>query len=590
MKEVIKVQIIISIMVVIIPGFVFGQIPQLINYQGILVDPITGDPVADASYEMVFSIYDVASGGSAIWTETKNVQTQNGLYSVLLGSTTPLTATILSGTEKYLGIKVGTDTEMTPRKRIVSVAYAIVSDNAYSLGGKVAIEYPTKSELSISDGDPPNHGSNLVNWDNLTEVPPGFADGVDDVGTGSGGWIDDGAVVRLETGTDNVGIGTSDPDGNKLNVVGGSSTAIGASSSGSNAIHAYANSGGGFAAGNFTASGEGTYGVWVQSSDYDALYAHSGTGYAINAFSDGGTAIRSNGIVHSTAGGFKFPDGTTQTTASTAGTPAWYLTGNGGTTPGTNFLGTTDNKALELKVRNFRALRLEPNETSPNLVGGFNGNNVTPGIYGATIGGGGQGGNVNSITGSFSTVAGGEGNSASSDRAFVGGGQDNTASSSFTTVGGGWVNNANGPYNIVGGGSNNTANGQYAFIGGGSGNTTNGNGPTLAGGTDNTINADNATIAGGLGNEVTADFGIIAGGGRSDPYDPNTRNKVTDEYGTIGGGGNNLAGNENGDQDDAQYATVSGGTGNAARSYASTVAGGSYNTADGDSGWATVSG
>ncbi len=39
----------------------------------------------------------------------------------------------------------------------------------------------------------------------------------------------------------------------------------------------------------------------------------------------------------------------------------WSLNGNSGTTPGTNFLGTTDNQALELKVNGQRALRIEPN-------------------------------------------------------------------------------------------------------------------------------------------------------------------------------------------------------------------------------------
>ena len=33
--------------------------------------------------------------------------------------------------------------------------------------------------------------------------------------------------------------------------------------------------------------------------------------------------------------------------------------------PGTNFLGTTDNKALELKVNGQRALRLEPTRAAP---------------------------------------------------------------------------------------------------------------------------------------------------------------------------------------------------------------------------------
>ena len=42
----------------------------------------------------------------------------------------------------------------------------------------------------------------------------------------------------------------------------------------------------------------------------------------------------------------------------------WQLGGNGGTTAGVNFVGTTDNQALELKVNGIRALRLEPNASS----------------------------------------------------------------------------------------------------------------------------------------------------------------------------------------------------------------------------------
>src|SRR5881296_2316119 len=38
----------------------------------------------------------------------------------------------------------------------------------------------------------------------------------------------------------------------------------------------------------------------------------------------------------------------------------WRLDGNSGTIPGTQFLGTTDTNALELKVNNSRVLRIEP--------------------------------------------------------------------------------------------------------------------------------------------------------------------------------------------------------------------------------------
>jgi len=208
--------IIVSLILMILVGITMAQVPQLINYQGVLIDPATGDPVADASYEMVFSIYDVESGGTAIWTETKNVDTQNGLYSVMLGTTspTPITSVFLGGSVRYLGIKVGDDPEMTPRKQIVSVAYAIVSKEAGKLDGHEASEFATKSELSTADGDPPNQGSNQVSWDNLNDVPPGFADGVDNEGTGGDNdWTISGNDMYSAV-SGNVGIGTNNPSAN----------------------------------------------------------------------------------------------------------------------------------------------------------------------------------------------------------------------------------------------------------------------------------------------------------------------------------------------------------------------------------------
>ena len=66
-------------------------------------------------------------------------------------------------------------------------------------------------------------------------------------------------------------------------------------------------------------------------------------------------------------------------TGCTATSSDWGLTGNAGTVDGTNFLGTTDNVALEMKVSNVRAFRIEPHATSPNIIGGYFGNTVTAG-------------------------------------------------------------------------------------------------------------------------------------------------------------------------------------------------------------------
>ncbi|MFQ5854547.1 MAG: hypothetical protein ACE5LU_02730 [Anaerolineae bacterium] len=112
-------------------------VPALISYQGRLLDG-AGDPVADGPYTMIFRLYDVATGGAPLWTETKSVTVAGGLFTTLLGDTTALDLGIFDGRDLWLGVQVGADPEMTPRQRIVSVPYAIFSQDADTLDGSHA--------------------------------------------------------------------------------------------------------------------------------------------------------------------------------------------------------------------------------------------------------------------------------------------------------------------------------------------------------------------------------------------------------------------------------------------------------------------
>ena len=243
--------------------------------------------------------------------------------------------------------------------------------------------------------------------------------------------------------------------------------------------------------------------------------------------------------------------------ACATGGSAWSLAGNAGTTPGSHYLGTSDNKALELKVNAARALRLEPNATSPNLVGGYLGNQATTGAAGATIAGGGNKDWPQKVTDNYGAVGGGAYNQA-------GDGDGNVGDATFATVGGGWHNVASGVSSTIGGGHENEASGDYTAVGGGIGN-------------DATAYA--ASVGGGLGNAASADFATVAGGGRSDVSKPETGNAATDRWTTVGGGARNLAGNGNADKTDAEYATVGGGYLNTANGRQSTIAGGADNMA-----------
>jgi hypothetical protein len=261
-----------------------GAAPQLLNVQGKLTDP-GGTPVADGTYSIQFSIYNVASGGTPLWQEIRSVSVSNGLFSVQLGEFTTLPPTLFDNTSLWLGIKVGTDPEMSPRQRLVTAPYAF----------RVA--------------------------------------GV----TAAAGWVDDGSVIRLETNSDSVGIGTVTPQA-RLHVEDSSGTAIRAISQGSTGAAA---------------------GVWAESSTWHAVLGinsnsnaavmgrndgtgagikgqNQSTGPAITGYASTGNLLelyttpgpnlkltvnnngdlQTSGTIESTGGGFKFPDATVQTTAA----------------------------------------------------------------------------------------------------------------------------------------------------------------------------------------------------------------------------------------------------------------------------------
>ena len=185
------------------------------------------------------------------------------------------------------------------------------------------------------------------------------------------------------------------------------------------------------------------------------------------------------------------PSGQTLTIAASGGAPGWSLTGNAGTTPGTNFVGATDNQALEIKVNSQRIFRLEPNATSPSVIGGHADNNALAGVLGATIGGGGAAGQGNVVTDHYGTVGGGRSNQAGDN-------QGTLFDRPWATVSGGLGNIASGQESFVGGGNANVASGQTSTVGGGFANNASGGAATIPGGNQNS--------AGGFGSFAAGSF------------------------------------------------------------------------------------
>ena len=263
----------------IFSSLIMAQIPSTMSYQGALSDA-SGSPVADGDYTMTFRLYDSEVSTSSIWDETQVVGVMDGLFETNLGVVTPLDLDF--NAQYWLGITVGSSSELSPRIALTASAYSL---NAQKVLGS--------SNIFPSEG--------------------------------------------------NVGIGTLNPLDGALHIVGGENNGIGVSSAALNGVRSHISSGGGYAAGYFTAENSGSYGVWAQSNDYDALYAWSqnsgstairavGTDGAYAGLFDGVVGINTStptngmldvaGIISSTTGGFRFPDGTIQTTAATGGTGA----------------------------------------------------------------------------------------------------------------------------------------------------------------------------------------------------------------------------------------------------------------------------
>ncbi len=100
--------------------------PGTVSYQGMLNDA-AGQPI-NGNTGITFRLYSAPTGGAALWTEAHTganaVPVSNGLFNVLLGSLAPIPAGVWANGSVYLGVQVGSDTEMSPREVIGKVPYS----------------------------------------------------------------------------------------------------------------------------------------------------------------------------------------------------------------------------------------------------------------------------------------------------------------------------------------------------------------------------------------------------------------------------------------------------------------------------------
>jgi microcystin-dependent protein len=132
------------------------------SVQGVLRDAV-GHSVEDGVYSIVFKLYTVDNGGTAIWTEQQdNVAVTHGVFSVELGGVTSL-PNIDAGQVYYLGISAQGGSEMQPRIKLhnafaanVTAAMAGFTNNIPSSGLSTLDSIKFRTDNSVMTTANPN--------------------------------------------------------------------------------------------------------------------------------------------------------------------------------------------------------------------------------------------------------------------------------------------------------------------------------------------------------------------------------------------------------------------------------------------------
>jgi hypothetical protein len=145
------------------------------TYQGVLAE---GGSPASGRYDLLFRLFDAASGGAELGVVTKDdMLVREGRLTAELDF-----GDLFDGDALWLQVEVrpgassGAYTVLSPRQPMTTAPYALFATDA----GHAAT---ADSAVTADDGDTldGHHGAFYRSWSNLTGRPPGFDDGDDDV-------------------------------------------------------------------------------------------------------------------------------------------------------------------------------------------------------------------------------------------------------------------------------------------------------------------------------------------------------------------------------------------------------------------------
>lgn len=141
----------ITLLIAVLVTAATAQVPRTISYQGLLTGS-SGEPISSGEHTLKVMIYDLPTGGSALFSETQSVSVNNGLFNMIIGSTTPIPASLGFNRPYYLGIVVDNGAELTPRTPLTASPYTLHAATAHFADSSVsAYRAMTAGRADIAD-------------------------------------------------------------------------------------------------------------------------------------------------------------------------------------------------------------------------------------------------------------------------------------------------------------------------------------------------------------------------------------------------------------------------------------------------------
>ncbi|MEO0070649.1 MAG: tail fiber domain-containing protein [candidate division WOR-3 bacterium] len=486
-------------------------IPKILSYQGKLTDA-SGNPVPDTTHQITFRLYTQETGGTPFWSETQVVTPKNGLFSVLLGSITPIPSVPDNG-QLYLAMAIE-GTELSPRLRIGAAAYAFLTERAANAdSAQVANNAHRLENNALTDLDNRYVNTNEANSVTSAMIIDGTVVRADVVGNFKAPYADTADYAKVAPAVDSANVSANSHQLQGKDTLGLSTKFVDEGQPNSITSTMIVN---------------GTIVRTDVASNFKAPYAdtadYAHTAPAVDSANVAGNSHKLQG--KDTLGlSAKFVDeGQPNSITSTMITNGTILGAD------INQMDAAPGQVLKWTVNGWmpkddsvggdRAwMRSTPPDSviytfnqlgiargkSGNMLYGFY--KYTHTNFGVACTTGAEGFNRY-----YCTVGGGLHNIASGEAAVISGGSYNTASDWYSAVSGGTGNAASGRYSYIGGGYADTAAGYAATIGGGYANTAKDSAATVAGGRFNLSSAPYACVGGGYADSASGYAAIVPGG------------------------------------------------------------------------------